>query len=312
MTNEDLRRSALMAQLSKKRALKEKYLRPGQGPRLPLTDLVMTNAMLLAIRDRVDLFGLIRRICLESPETADLDGAMGWIQALSDGLGCSPYELFLDDRAKRRRLVEQLLAGLTSCTGWENVRENGFALPGFDYAWRMSDRPQATLIFEVGEQGYVLALAGPSGPNQPIPGQAVLWQEAKGPLQAFVDRVLEENHGPWREVKPRFDALCSRVRAQGETLRDLGIVLEQMPGGAGVDALLERQRQTLESLRQEMEGLYRVLPEAIRNSGRGQRVQNALILLGGAVKTLEKLPQQGWKEALDEVVYLLENAGQPL
>lgn len=319
MTNEDRQRSALMAQLAKKRALKEKYLRPKQGAEHTLTDLVMTNAMLLAIRDREDLFGLIRRICMESPETTDLDGAMGWVQALADGLGCGAYELFLDDAAKRRRIVEKLLAGLTTCDSWDNIRQDerggGFALPGFDYAWRMASKPRATLIFDRQEGEYTLALAAPANPGDPIPSQAVLWQEGEGVLQSFIDRVLSEQNNGWTELKAAFDDIAGRILAQAETLKDLTVLLAQLPGGGAVRTVLTRQVQSLTALRQEMLELYRSMPEAMRAGQRGARVQNALILVGGAAQTLEKLAQTMPEDpaaALEEVVCLLESAGEPL
>ena len=53
----------------------------------------------------------------------------------------------------------------------------------------------------------------------------------------------------------------------------------------------------------------------MKGSGRGKRSQNTQILLGGAISQLEHLLRDmpdSPLEQLSEIVYMLENAGQPI
>ena len=182
MMNEDYQRTLLMAQLNNKRTLKQKYLRQREEQAsAPLTGVVMTNVMLHAIWKRVDIFGVIQGIRAETEfeSGAGFDMVMGWIQAMADALDCSPYELFIEDRSKQEKILHKLLQDLNGCDSWENIRTddrgNGsFALPGFDYAWRMTERPSATLVFEKTENRegvftYTLTLG--DGRKDLIPSQ---------------------------------------------------------------------------------------------------------------------------------------------
>ena len=325
MTNEDRQRAMLMAQLDKRRAMKQKYLRQEEAREAPLTGLVMTNAMLLAIRERVDIFAFLRQLRQEAdPENGTiLNTAMGWIEALAELLDCSAYELFVDDPARRNRIVTKVLQELETCDSWENIRmddqgSGSFTLPGFDYAWRMTEQPSATLLFEkTAEEGsfhYTLTLGDGRRDMGLIPSQGVLCRETEGPLQAFTDRVLQELNSGWPVLKEQFQRIRREISAEAEKFQDLLILLEEAPG-MNVVSLLKKEADTLKNLREQEKLVYGRMPEKMRESGRGKRSQNTLILLGGAVSALERLvyamPEDP-REALSEVVYMLENAGEPV
>lgn len=326
MNHEAARRSALIAQLEKKRALKEKYLRPREGAANPLTALVMTNALFLAIKERVDIFGLIRRLCVQSQanEAVTLDSALEWVQILADELGCSVYELFIEDRSKHRKQLARLLQELTDCDGWDNIqtaRDGGgsFVLPGFDYAFRMSERPAAALVFEktaVGHGGfrYTLTLGAAAHPMDPIPSEGVLWQETEGLLQQFTDRVLVDLNGGWPELKPVFDQVSRQLQTQAEALGDLALVLKEAPAGLNLAPLMNKTHAGLCALMEQAQAACDRMPEGMKAGSRGKQAQNMLILLGGALKMLERMIQSDGAEAelLDEVVYLLESAAAPV
>ena len=107
----------------------------------------------------------------------DFDMVMGWIDYLAENLDCSPYELFIEDKPKQEKILHRLLRDLSSCDSWENIHTdnlgNGsFALPGFDYAYRMTERPSATLLFEkavVSEATFTYILTLGDGRHTQIP-----------------------------------------------------------------------------------------------------------------------------------------------
>ena len=317
MNYDDRQSSLLMAQLAKKRAMKEKYLRSQSQAQHPLTDRVMTNALLLAVKERVDIFGVIRWLCAQAPEYGQggMDAAMVWLQVLADALGCGVYELFVEDRAKGQRIVTALLDALSNCDDWDDLRAEGnsgsFTLPGFDYAWRMSERPTATLRFEKKAEDngvfYILSLSAEAPPTAPFPSRGVLWQERAGALQQFTDRVLAEAAGGRLARKEEFDELNRRLMERAETLRDLAAVVEQAPTGLSLAPLLRRETETLIQLQQQAQAAYERLPEGAKAGAR-----SGLLLLGGAVKTLEGLGDPVTAEQLKEAVYLLENAASPV
>lgn len=328
MMDQDRQRDMLMAQIDNKRALKQKLLRqqeqPAEGAENSLAELVMTNVLFLAIRERVDIFGVLRQLC----EAADTGGdtlfgtVMGWVQSLADALDHSVYELFVEDLPKRRRILEKLLRDLASCDGWENIRldrqgSGSFALPGFDYAYRMAERPSATLVFErtlaADAFRYTLTL-GDGRADRLIPGQGVLWQETQGPLQEFTDRVLAELNNGWPALQEQFDQVSRQLAAEAEKMRDLAELIAEAPE-MRPGALLKKEAATLKTLQQRETAAYAQMPEPMRASGRGKRVQATQLLLGGAIGQLEQMvdaPQQPTAEQLSEIAYMLENAGEPV
>ncbi len=325
--NEDRQRDLLMAQIQNKRALRQKYLRQkggtGNGPETALSGLVMTNMLLFSIQERADIFGALRRLRTETdPNGLLLDTVLGWLQSVAELLGCGAYDLLIDDGPKRRRIVEKLLRDLESCDSWENIRVDGqggsFALPGFDYAYRMSDQPSATLLFEKTALGgddfrYTLTLGDGSGSMGLIPSQGILWQETQGPLQVFTDRVLAERNG-WPARKARFDQVGRNILAEAETLRDLTALLEEAPD-VDLTPLLRKEADKLKDLRQQERAAYEQMPGTMQASDRGRQVQNTLLLLGGAVTALEGMLRampDAPRETLSEIVYLLESAAGPL
>lgn len=327
--NEDRQRDLLMAQIQNKRALRQKYLRQdsgtGSAPEPALAGLVMTNLLLFSIQERADIFGALRRLRAEADPNGGtvFQTVLGWLQTLTEGLGCGVYDLFIDDEPKRRRIVEKLLGDLASCDTWEDICVEGqsgsFALHGFDYAYRMSEKPSATLLFEKTPLGgdafrYSLTLGDGSGSMGLIPSRGLLWQETRGPLQAFTDRVLAELDSGWPVLKERFDQVSRQLQAEARTLRDLMALLEEVPN-LDLAPLLRKEAEKLKGLRQQEQSAYGLMPEAMQASGRGRQVQNTLLLLGGAVSELEKLLQampETPGEKLSEVVYLLEGAAEPL
>lgn len=329
MTNEDRQRQLLLAQLNQRRAMKQKYLyqpeETGNAPGNALTELVMTNVMLYAIKARVDIFGAIRRLRGETDPNGAmrLGTALGWLQSLAEVLDCSVYELFVDDASKRRRILDKLLRELEPCDSWANIRldEQGngsFSLPGFDYAYRMAEQPSATLLFErtaLAERGfrYTLTLGDGRSAMGLIPSQAVLWQENQGPLQAFTDRILTEYSSGWGPLKEQFDQIRQQLLAEAEKLRDLTALLDEVPGGIHITPLLAKEAERLRALRTQEKAVHDQIPAHMKRRSEGS--QNTLILLGGAISALERMlngmpdvPQ----EQLAEIVYMLENAGQPL
>lgn len=321
MTKEDRQRDLLMAQLQKKRAMKQQYLRQQEEPENPWAGLVMTNLMLLAVKERADIFGALRQLRQQPPQAETLfDTVLSWLRVLSETVGHSVYELFLDDAPKRRRILNKLLEDLADCDGWEKVRMDGqggsFALPGFDYAYRMAEQPSATLVFEktaLAEHTfrYTLTLGDGCGNQGLLPSQGVLWQENQGPLQVFTDRVLTEFQGGWGVLREQFDQISRQLQAETETLRDLAALLDQVPTGMNTGPLLAKERKNLEALRLQGKTAYDQIPTGME--GRKQRAQNMLLLLGGAISTLERGTESGkLQEMLLEAVYLLENAAQPL
>lgn len=329
MMNEDYQRTMLMAQLNNKRALKQKYLHQTEeaasSTTSPLADLVMTNIMLHAIWKRADIFGAIQRIRAETEPNSvpGFDTVIGWIALLADTLDCSPYELFIEDRAKQEKILRRLLQDLSSCDSWENIRTdhlgNGsFALPGFDYAYRMTENPSAALLFEKTaetETTFTYRLTLGDGRLAQIPGQGVLWQETHGPLQEFTDRILQELDGGWPILQEQFQQIRQQLLSETETIRDLTCLLNEVPTGLNLTPILTRTWETLKALREKEKAVYGRMPEKMKESGRGKRSQNALILLGGAVSQLERLlgaMPESPLEQLSEIVYMLENAAESI
>ncbi len=328
MTNEDRQRELLLAQLNQRRAMKQKYLYQEDsenGSANALTELVMTNVMLYAIKARADIFGAIRRLSSETDTTGGmhLGTALGWLQVLAETLDCSVYELFIEDVPKRRRILEKLLRDLEPCDSWANIRleEHGngsFSLPGFDYAYRMAEQPSATLLFEraaLAGHGfrYTLTLGDGRRAVGPIPSQSVLWQETQGPLQVFTDRILTEYGSDWGPLKEQFDQIRQQLFAEAETLRDLATLLEEVPGGMNIRPLLAKEAEKLRLLRSQEKAAHDQIPAHMKRRAEGS--QNTLILLGGAISALERMLNgmpEAPQEQLAEIVYMLENAGQPL
>ena len=328
MTHEDYQRELLLMQMNSKRELKQKYLRqeaetPQSGP---LTDLVMTNIILFAIRNRTDIFGLLRQIQITTdPGFFGLNTALDWLQTISEALECSVYELFVDDRPRRERILTRLLRDLEPCDSWEirpmDSKGNGsFALPGFDYAYRMSEQPSATLLFEktVPSEGtirYRLTLTDGKKVDSLIPGHAVLWEEAEGPLQRFMEGVLQEFYNGTYVLREQFEALQKQVQREAETLRDLLLLLEEAPAGLNLSAFLDREIETLKGILEKEKLLFSRISEGRDAGNRNSLMQNPIILLGGAIGELERMSRQlpeSPQEQLSEIVYMLENAGIPV
>lgn len=323
MINEDQQRDLLMAQINNKRAMKQKYLRQSdeKTPEPALMGLVMSNLLLFAVKEKADIFGALRQLRAEAdPNGGTLLGTvLGWLQTLAEVVGCSVYELMIDDGPKRQRIVCKLLRDLESCDSWEDIRMDGqpgsFSLPGFDYAYRMTEQPSATLLFEKtaaagGTFRYTLTLGDGCGAMGLIPSQGILWQENEGPLQEFTDRVLAELNSGWPLLKEQFDQVSRQIMTEAETPQDLMALLEEA-SDLNPAPLLQKEAEKLKDLRQRERAIYDRMPEAMRASGRGRQVQNTLLLLGGAVTALEKTPDDP-KTQLPEILYMLENAAQPV
>lgn len=326
MTHEERQRSLLMAQISKKRALKEKYLRPRTQQEHPLTALVMTNALFLAIRERVDLFGALAQFSLEAPQAgqATFHDAMACLQALADLLKCGVSQLFSGDTAEHRPVLERLLHDLQPCDAWEDIHTDdrgcgSFALPGFDYACRMSQRPRATLHFskEASSDGfrYTLTLGAEGSDLDLLPRTAVLWQESRGPLQQFTDGVLAEVTGDHAAQKALLEPIRREILSHGETLADLTRLLQEVPEGLALIPLLQKEAAALRALRSAMQTVCDGLPHKLKTGSKGARVKDALILLGGAAAGLERLcahPSQISSDELGELAYMVKHAGAPV
>ena len=327
MTYEEQQRSRLMAQLSKKRALKEKYLRPRQQQEHPLTARLMTNASFLAIKDRVDLFGALNRLCLEAPQAgqASFDDVLACVQALADVLECGVHELFLENTDKHRRIMERLLRDLEPCDAWEDIRtDNGgcgsFTLPGFDCIYRMSPRPRAALRLEKasspdGSLRYSLTLHRECSDLDLFPRRVLLWQECQGPLQRFTDGVLSELTGSWTEQKARFAPICQAILSHGETLDDLARLLQEVPEGLDVLSLLHKEAEALHALRSTVQAAADGLPDKLKKGVRGNRVKDALLLLSGAINRLERIcshPSEISAKELGEIAYMVNCSGTPI
>lgn len=322
LNREDLQREMLLAQFQKKRSLRQKYL---QGDREeaggPLLELMMKNMLLLSIRERADIFGLLRRL----EQTGDpydgmpLHWVMDCLQEICQALDCGAYELFIEDREKQQRVIRRLLEALSSCLSWENVTldkagNGGFVLPGADYALRMAERPTATLIFEraCGPQGCRYTLTMTAMSSRVFPQKTLLWQEDRGDLQSFVDQVLSAENSLPPEGKAELDALRKQTMALAETLEDLGEILDALGEGSQLTILLGKEAQKLHALREREKALYVALDAGGKESTMGQRLREATILLGAAANKLEKLPgsREEQEMGLGEIVFMLKNAAE--
>lgn len=334
----------LMAQLSQKRALKQKYLyssgeeTPGSSRSSALKELVLSNLMLQAIKGRKDIFGAAGPLWSKSQHLygAPLDVALNWIGELAEALDCSVYELMIDDEPKRRKIVYQLLANLkrddVGC--WEDIRiepdgNASFALPHFDYFYRMTDQPSAnvSLVFrKISPSGgacrYRLTIehTSPQAPDGPIPGGVLLWEEADGGLKDFTEQAIADLNGGWMLLQEGFAHRREQLRGEAAKLKDLCAVLEEGPEGLNCKTLLEKEKQLLTQLREEEKSAYDRMPPSLKRSSRGAGAENCLLLLGGAIRSLDRAvaalsaPEQSQQpiDCLSEAAYLLESAGEPV
>ena len=119
--------------------------------------------------------------------------------------------------------------------------------------------------------------------------------------------------GPERDEE--LGPVSRKIRERAEMLRDLVCLLKEMPKGMDLAPLLTKEADTLKLLRKETREKYEQMPEWLRHGGIGEQVRNTLLLLGGAVTLLEEMLQtmpEDSSEQLDEIVYMLENAGGPI
>lgn len=345
--SQDRQQDFLIAQLNKKRELKQRYLYQPEGagsqdtPAAPenttLGGLVMTNAILLAIKGRKDIYGTIGRLRAGARHPAPggtlFDTALNWCAELAEAADCSVYELFIDDRPKRRRIIYGLLERLKedACDSWEGIRIDpsggaSFELPHFDYLYRMTDQPRSeiTLVFQKVEEPdgrfrYRLMIGDLSRkrPDDLIPDSAVLWDESDGALSAFTEAVIADLRGGWALQKEGFLRRREQLRGEAAKLKDLCAVLREAPEGLNFQALLQKEMRHLEQLRQEEREAWGHMPPALKQSQRGKNAEDCLLLLGGAIQSLERCTaaladpaREGPEKLLSEAVYLLENAGE--
>lgn len=336
----------LMAQLNKKRELKQKYLyqsegeaaqgRPDDVRRSSLGGQVMANIMLLAIKERKDVFGAINRLRSEAHASSFggtlFDAVMSWCGELAETLDCGVYEFFIDDKSKQKRIVSALLENIKrdARIQWEDIHidDNGsasFTLPHFDCYYQMTEQPVAdvSLVFQKeawpdGKSCYRLMIGDMSQkrPDDLLPDFAVLWDEAGGELKKFVDAQIADLKSGWMLFREDFERRSSLLGSEAVKLRDLCAVLEEQPEGLNVQALLQKEKQLLEKLCEEEHAVYGRMPAAMKAGARGENAKNRLLLLGGAVKSLERaiLSKSGSEqiEILSETVFLLESAGSAM
>ena len=120
---------------------------------------------------------------------------------------------------------------------------------------------------------------------------------------------------PGPERKEELGPVSRSIQERAEMLRDLMCMLKEMPEGVDLAPLLTKEADTLKMLRKETREKYEQMPEWLRHGGIGEQVRNTLLLLGGAVSLLEEMLQTSLEhpaEQLEEIVYLLENAGGPV
>lgn len=343
MMDKERQQAFLMAQLNKKRELKQKYLyqsenampqdRPDNAHGDTLGGHVMTNIMLLAIKERKDVFGAMNRIRSDAHAASFggtlFDAVMNWCGELAEALDCGVYEFFIDDKSRQQRIVHSLLDNLKrdSRIQWEDIHidDSGsasFTLPYFDSYYRMTKQPVSdiSLVFqkETETDGRILyrLMVGDMAQNRPdglIPDFAVLWEEFSGELKKFVDTEIADLEGGWMLFREDFERRSRLFIDEAAKLKDLCAVLEEQPEGLNVQALLQKEKQLLEQLSGEEHAVYNRMPAALKAGPRGENVKNRLLLLGGAVKSLERAilplsaPEQ--TDILSETAYLLENAG---
>lgn len=268
----------LMAQLSHKRQLKEQYLRQPQPQQIsPLAEQLAVNMTLLSIRERVDIFSV------EPEDFGDpLSTVMDWLSAIAEKLCCGVYELFLFDKTRQKAIVYRLLEELKDFPDW-TPSDTGFELPGFGF----SPRATGTLSLRKKGEDYLMYLnrAGASF----FPASMLLWKEQQGALQTLFDGLLTP------------DPLLEQL----DTLRHLVQLVEEMPQ-ANIVPILAKTAQALEQIRQQRRQSY----EACKT----ETGKAALLLLGGAIAELNTLTQNPKEplEALQEIVYMVERANEPL
>lgn len=336
----------LLAQLNKKRELKQKYLYQTENTaqqkktdtfqRTAFGELVMANIMLMAIKGRKDIFGVIARFRSEVRSASFggtlFDNMLAWCEELSETLDCGAYEFFIDDRLKRQKIVHGLLEDLKreACDGWEDIsmEDNGnvsFVLPHFDYYYRMTDQPKAevSLVFRKetepdGGSHYWLMIGDISRkkPDDLFPDHAILWDERSGFLKEFMDAAITDLKGGWVLFKESFARRGELLRSESVKLEDLCAVLEERPEGLNFKAVLQTEKKRLEAIRAEARAEYERMPAALKDGPRGENAKHCLLLLGGAAKSLERAilswdePEQAPPaDILSEAAYLLESAG---
>lgn len=315
MNREDLQREMLLSQFQKKRSLRQKYLREErERTGGPLLERMMKNVLLLSIRERADIFGLLLRLeqMTQPDDGMPLDWTMDLLTEVCELLGCGAYELFVEEREKQSRIIRGLLEDLSQCRSWEEVtadeKGNGsFLLPGADYVCRMSETPSANLIFRRSGNQYSLTMMS-RRVSGVFPRKVLLWQEEQGPLQTFVDRTLKLEGGLSPEGKAQREAIRKETVVVAETLGDLAEILEALPEGSQLTGLLKKETEKLRSLMHREKELYMSLPPEARESAMGQGLREAAILLGGAAGEIEKLAAspQNRKDRLTEIVYMLK------
>ena len=336
----------LMAQLNKKRELKQKYLyqsdstvsqaRQDEVQRDTLGGHVMTNIMLLAIKERKDIFGTMNRLRVETHATAFggtlFDAVMDWCGELAKMLECGVYEFFIEDKSKQQRIVHGLLENLKrdSRIQWEdiNIDDSGsasFTLSHFDSYYQMTDQTETdvSLVFQkevkpdrINRYRLMIGDMSRKRPDDLIPDFAVLWDESGGELKEFVDAEISDLEGGWMLFREDFERRSSLFKSEAVKLRDLCAVLEEQPEGLNFQALLQKEKQLLEQLTGEEHAAYNRMPMALKAGARGENVKNRLLLLGGAVKSLERailsLSDSTQTDFLSESAYLLEHAGDAM
>lgn len=319
MNREELQREMLLSQFQKKRSLRQKYLREDrERTGGPLLERMMKNMLLFSIRERADIFGLLLRLeqMTQPDDGMPLDWTMDLLAEVCELLGCGAYELFVEDREKQSRIIRGLLEALSQCRGWAEItadeKGNGsFLLPGADYVCRMSETPSADLIFRCSGNQYSLTVMS-RRVSGVFPRKVLLWQEDRGDLQSFIDQVLSAENSLSPEGKTELDALRKETMAMSETLEDLGEILDALGEGSRLTVLLGKEAQKLRALREREKALYVALDAGGKESGMGQRLREATILLGAAANKLEKLPgsREEREMGLGEIVFMLKNAAE--
>lgn len=340
--DEERQQAYLLAQLNKKRELKQKYLYQSENTvtqnrasgiqSSTLGGLVMANIMLLAIRERKDVFGTINRLRGEAHTSSGGDtlfeAVLDWCGELAETLECGVYEFFIDDRTKRQRIVRSLLKelGQDSRIRWEDIDIDGgsasFRLSDFASYYHMTEQnaTDISLVFQKetapeGRSSYRLMIGDMSRkrPDDLIPDFAVLWEETGGCLQAFMDAEIADLEGGWVLFREDFERRSALLKSEAEKLKDLCAVLKEQPEELNVQGLLRKEQQFLEQLSVEERTAYSHMPQALREGSRGENAKNRMLMIGGAVKSMERasLSQSGQEQAdiLSEAAYLLEEAG---
>ena len=337
--NEEMQQAILMAQIQKKRALREQYLyAPAGQPQADspnsaersLSSRVMKNAMLLAIREKKNLFGKLEELRREaaSVKTDTLfDLVLSWCDSIADTLECSVYELFIDDPEKQKKIISRLLYQLrqdgVDCWTDISIENNGsaaFSLPNFDVYHHMTENSSAeiTLVFQkevlsCGSCRYRLMLGDISRkkPSDLLPEHATVWEESQGILADYTEEVLSDLQSGWLLLRKEVSARKDAILQEAEKLSALASVIEAQPAGLNLSPVLEKEIPLLQQLRAEEQRDYARMPDALKDSRNGQLAKERILLLGGTVLSLQRIltDHAAPAESIQEAAYLLHSAG---